>query len=231
MKRLFFVPLLLAGMCFSAAPAVHAATASADSVPAVSAPPRPSGTGLSAPDAERARGILAKVTEGFRALGAYGVSFEVASDEHAARGSYAVEGEKYYLVLGDAEVYCDGAVRYEVDNRRREVTIDVVDTESRNILNNPVRAFDFLDSEYTASLVGEQDGRAVIRLTPTPGNTSSAGNITLTVDTATMRPRSLAYDYDGEQVQVAVSAIAPLGKPLRAFSKDNYADYEFIDFR
>ena len=134
-------------------------------------------------------------------------------------------------MLGDAEVYCDGAVRYEVDNRRREVTIDVVDTDSRNILNNPVHAFDFLGSEYAASLVGEQEGRAVVRLTPTPGNTSSAGNIVLTVDTAAMRPVSLRYDYDGEQVQVSVLGIKPLETPLKAFAKDNYAGYEFIDFR
>jgi hypothetical protein len=159
------------------------------------------------------------------------VSFEVRSDEYVTRGRYAVEGEGYYLVLGDAEVYCDGAVRYEVDNRRREVTIDVVDTGSRNILNNPVHAFDFLGSEYAASLAGEQEGRAVVRLTPAPGNTSSAGNIVLTVDTAAMRPVSLRYDYDGEQVQVSVLGIKPLETPLKAFAKDNYAGYEFIDFR
>lgn len=183
------------------------------------------------PAADRAAGILAGVRDGFRALGAYGVSFEVRSDEYVTRGRYAVEGEGYYLVLGDAEVYCDGAVRYEVDNRRREVTIDVVDTDSRNILNNPVHAFDFLGSEYAASLVGEQEGRAVVRLTPAPGNTSSAGNIVLTVDTAAMRPVSLRYDYDGEQVQVSVLGIKPLETPLKAFAKDNYAGYEFIDFR
>lgn len=183
------------------------------------------------PAADRAAGILAGVSDGFRTLGAYGVSFEVRSDEYVTRGRYAVEGEGYYLVLGDAEVYCDGAVRYEVDNRRREVTIDVVDTDSRNILNNPVHAFDFLGSEYAASLVGEQEGRAVVRLTPAPGNTSSAGNIVLTVDTAAMRPVSLRYDYDGEQVQVSVLGIKPLETPLKAFAKDNYAGYEFIDFR
>ena len=166
------------------------------------------------PAADRAAGILAGVRDGFRALGAYGVSFEVRSDEYVTRGRYAVEGEGYYLVLGDAEVYCDGAVRYEVDNRRREVTIDVVDTDSRNILNNPVHAFDFLGSEYAASLAGEQEGRAVVRLTPAPGNTSSAGNIVLTVDTAAMRPVSLRYDYDGEQVQVSVLGIKPLETPL-----------------
>ena len=183
------------------------------------------------PAADRAAGILAGVRHGFRALGAYGVSFEVRSDEYVTRGRYAVEGEGYYLVLGDAEVYCDGAVRFEVDNRRREVTIDVVDTDSRNILNNPVHAFDFLGSEYAASLAGEQEGRAVVRLTPAPGNTSSAGNIVLTVDTAAMRPVSLRYDYDGEQVQISVLGIKPLETPLKAFAKDNYAGYEFIDFR
>ena len=183
------------------------------------------------PTADRAAGILAGVSDGFRTLGAYGVSFEVRSDEYVTRWRYAVEGEGYYLVLGDAEVYCDGAVRYEVDNRRREVTIDVVDTDSRNILNNPVHAFDFLGSEYAASLVGEQEGHAVVRLTPAPGNTSSAGNIVLTVDTAAMRPVSLRYDYDGEQVQVSVLGIKPLETPLKAFAKDNYAGYEFIDFR
>lgn len=183
------------------------------------------------PAADRAAGILAGVRDGFRALGAYGVSFEVRSDEYVTRGRYAVEGEGYYLVLGDAEVYCDGAVRYEVDNRRREVTIDVVDTDSRNILNNPVHAFDFLGSEYAASLVGEQEGHAVVRLTPAPGNTSSAGNIVLTVDTAAMRPVSLRYDYDGEQVGIAVLGVAPLDTPLKAFSKGDYKGYEFIDFR
>lgn len=189
------------------------------------------GAGPLPPAADRAAGILAGVRDGFRALGAYGVSFEVRSDEYVTRGRYAVEGEGYYLVLGDAEVYCDGAVRFEVDNRRREVTIDVVDTDSRNILNNPVHAFDFLGSEYAASLVGEQEGHAVVRLTPAPGNTSSAGNIVLTVDTAAMRPVSLRYDYDGEQVQVSVLGIKPLETPLKAFAKDNYAGYEFIDFR
>ena len=185
-----------------------------------------------APSADgRAAEILENLAAGFRALGAYGVTFEVSSDEYTTRGRYAVEGEKYYIAVGEAEVYCDGKIRYEVDNRRREVTIDVVDTGSRNILNNPVHAFDFLGSEYAASLAGEQEGRAVVRLTPAPGNTSSAGNIVLTVDTAAMRPESLRYDYDGEQVGIAVLGVAPLDTPLKAFSKGDYKGYEFIDFR
>ena len=216
MKRLLSLLLLLSAMqSVAAVPAAADVPAAANNVPA----------------AGRADAILAGVSDGFRALGAYGVSFEVRSDEYVTRGRYAVEGENYYLVLGDAEVYCDGAVRYEVDNRRREVTVTEVDTASRNILNNPVRAFDFLGSEYTPSLVSEADGRAVVRLTPAAGNDSPAGSVTVTVDTAAMRPLSLSYDYDGEQVRVGILGIAPLAGHVRLFDKNAYAGYEFIDFR
>jgi len=124
----------------------------------------------------RATEILERLAAGFRAMDGYGVKFGVVSGDYEARGSYVVEGDSYYLVLGDAEVFADGAVRREVDNRRREVTVTEVDTASRNILNNPVRAFDFLGSEYTPSLVSEADGRAVVRLTPAAGNDSPAGH-------------------------------------------------------
>ena len=111
----------------------------------------------------RATEILERLAAGFRAMDGYGVKFGVVSGDYEARGSYVVEGDSYYLVLGDAEVFADGAVRREVDNRRREVTVTEVDTASRNILNNPVRAFDFLGSEYTPSLVSEADGAADAR--------------------------------------------------------------------
>ena len=87
----------------------------------------------------RATEILERLAAGFRAMDGYGVKFGVVSGDYEARGSYVVEGDSYYLVLGDAEVFADGAVRREVDNRRREVTVTEVDTASRNILNNPVR--------------------------------------------------------------------------------------------
>ena len=173
----------------------------------------------------RATEILERLAAGFRAMDGYGVKFGVVSGDYEARGSYVVEGDSYYLVLGDAEVFADGAVRREVDNRRREVTVTEVDTASRNILNNPVRAFDFLGSEYTPSLVSEADGRAVVRLTPAAGNDSPAGDVTLTVDTATMRPRSLSYDYDGEQVLVNVLEVAPLAGHVRRFDKNAYGNF------
>ena len=181
--------------------------------------------------AGRATEILEKLSAGFRAMPGYSVDFEVSAGDYKSRGSYVVEGRCYYLALADAEVFADSVVRYEIDNRRREVTVTEVDAASRNILNNPVRAFDFLGSEYIPALVSEAGGRAVVRLTPAAGNDSPAGDVTLTVDTATMRPRSLSYDYDGEQVLVNVLEVAPLAGHVRRFDPKNYEGYEFIDFR
>ena len=82
------------------------------------------------------------------------------------------------------------------------MTIDDVDTSSRNLLSNPAHAFDFIGTQYAPSLVSDAEGRAVVRLTPTSADASPAGEILVTVDTAAMRPVSLRYDYDGEQVGI-----------------------------
>ena len=214
------VPAAAGDFVRSGVPAAAASPASSAAVAAL----EPSADG-------RAAEILEKLAAGFRALGAYGVTFEVSSDEYTTRGRYAVEGENYYIAVGEAEVYCDGKIRYEIDNRRREVTIDDVDTSSRNLLSNPAHAFDFIGTQYAPSLVSDAEGRAVVRLTPTSADASPAGEILVTVDTAAMRPESLRYDYDGEQVGIAVLGVAPLDTPLKAFSKGDYKGYEFIDFR
>ena len=180
----------------------------------------------------RAEEILGRVAERFRAMKDYTVRFEVAADEYRTPGSYAVRGGSYYLRLGDdAEVYSDGRLRYEVDNRRREVTVTEVNRASRNILDNPVQAFDFLGSEYDFSLEGESGGRATVWLVPTAENDTSAGVVTLVVDTSSMRPVSLAYDYDGERVGIRVTGIEPQSGHFRTFDRQAYGGYEFIDFR
>ena len=95
----------------------------------------------------------------------------------------------------------------------------------------PVFAFDFLDSEYAFTLEWERDGKACVRLTPTDGSNAASGEVTLTVDTASMRPLSLAYDYDGERVDISVEAIEPNADTYRAFDRKACDGYEFIDFR
>lgn len=182
--------------------------------------------------AGRAAEILERLAAEFRAMPGYGVDFAIEAGDYRAEGDYAVQGADYTLRVGDAEVYCDGKVRYEVDNERREVTIAEVDTTSRNLLNNPVRAFDFLGDDYRAELLSETGGRAVIRLRPVAAeDASAAGSITVTVNTASMHPVQLDYDYDGEQVRVVIRRVERRAEPLVRFDAERFKGYEFIDFR
>jgi len=181
--------------------------------------------------ADRAAEIVAGISAGFRAMRSYEVGFEVTMGEYRAAGSYAVEGEMYCLRLGDAEVYADGRNRYEVDHRRKEVTVGPMDAAARNILNNPAHAFDFLDGEYASSLLWERDGEAAVRLTPVAGSQAPAGDIMLVVATQTMRPHSIDYAFDGEHVGVRILTVTPLRGTLGSFDPAAFADYEWIDFR
>ena len=179
----------------------------------------------------RAAQIVAALAAEFRAMNSYEVAFEVAMGEHRIAGSYSVEGDCYHLSLGDAEVFADGTTRYEVDNRRREVTVVGLDSASRSLLENPVRAFDFLDSGYLPALSWEHDGLAAVSLTPVDGSGTLAGNIGLVVATKSMRPQSVVYDFDGEKIEVHILRIGEPRQAFRAFVRADYADYEWIDFR
>lgn len=179
----------------------------------------------------RAEELVAALSAQFRAMNSYEVAFEVVMGEHRLAGSYSVEGDRYCLTLGDAEVFADGTTRYEVDNRRREVTIVGMDPASRSLLENPVHAFDFLDSGYRPALSWEHDGEAAVSLTPVDGSGALAGRITVVVSTSSMRPRSVVYDFDGEKIEVHIDRIGPLVRPFRTFDRADFAAYEWIDFR
>nr|WP_290016500.1 hypothetical protein [uncultured Alistipes sp.] len=179
----------------------------------------------------RAEEVVAALSAQMRALEGYEIGFEVAMGEYRGTGSYFVSGDSYYLVMGDNEVFADGSTRFEVSNSRREIIVGETDAASRSLLDNPVRAFDFLDSEYAPSLLWERDGATAVQLTPTAGSGAPTGNITLVVATASLRPQSIVYDFDGGQVTVRILRFGPFAGPLRTFDRAAYPDYEWIDFR
>lgn len=179
---------------------------------------------------ERASELLRELAGEFRAMKSYTVAFTIAAGESDVAGSYTVQSGGYTLTIGDAEVFFDGKVRYEVDHARREVTINAVDTTSRNILDNPIGAFDFLDGAYRPTLLSDDGSEALVRLTPTDGE-SATGVVTVRLELHPVRPQSLAYDYDGEQVTVSVRSIEPFAGKLRRFDPKSCAGYEMIDFR
>lgn len=177
----------------------------------------------------RGKQLVTALSEKFRAMKSYGVNFSVDAGTQQMQGNYAVEGEAYTLNIGTAEVFCDGALRYEIDKQRKEITLDRVDKSSRNILSNPIRAFDFLDSDYTARLLWEHGGEAAICLMPQSGG--GKGTITVTLAVQSMLPHELQYNFEGEQIRVKIEKVSPLTRSITRFDRANYPNYEMIDFR
>lgn len=183
---------------------------------------------------DSAKVLIGRLSEKIRAMENYEVEFNVKSGDQTIKGYYAVSGEKYYISIGDAEVYCDGGARYEVNPQNKEVTVDAVDTKSHNILTNPTRAFDFIDGEFTFATVGTADGATTVKLTSTAEN-AALGTIFVTIDNATAQPRSLTYDVDGDQIVVEIASldemVGMVDISMFTFDKGNYRGYEIVDFR
>lgn len=183
---------------------------------------------------DSAKVLIGRLSEKIRAMENYEVEFNVKSGDQTIKGYYAVSGEKYYISIGDAEVYCDGSARYEVNPQNKEVTVDAVDTKSHNILTNPTRAFDFIDGEFTFATVGTADGATTVKLTSTAEN-AALGTIFVTIDNATAQPRSLTYDVDGDQIVVEIASldemVGMVDISMFTFDKGNYRGYEIVDFR
>lgn len=181
-----------------------------------------------------AKALISRLSEQMRSMENYEVSFTVNSGDQKIKGYYAVSGEKYYISIGDAEVFCNGGARYEVNPQNKEVTVDAVDTKSHNILTNPTRAFDFIDGEFAFEMFGTNNGITTIKLTSTAEN-AALGVIFVAMDAATAQPRSLTYDVDGAQIAIEVASIDELTGmvdiSMFTFDKNNYRGYEIVDFR
>ena len=163
-----------------------------------------------------------------QALEPYEATFVMEGEGLSVVGSYAVEGSRYRITLPEAAVWGEEGLRYEVDHRRRTITLMPVDTTSRNLLDNPSRAFDFVAADYQMELVKVLDQEVQLRLT------SEADPLTmiyLTLDRSTARPRAVRYEIDGIGVDLRLTALQPATKPLPKFAPGDYAEYEVVDFR
>ena len=178
---------------------------------------------------ERSQGVLRSVAEYVRALGAYDAEFDVAAGEYRAKGRYGVAGDAYHIKLDQAEVYSDGKVRYEVDHERKEVNIDVMDLQNRNILDNPTRCFDFVGADYSAMVYTEAVGEITLLLRA--NDTSIEGDIYLTVAKNTGRPRKIVYVLYDDRIEVNITSLERRKDAVAMYDASRYKDYEIVDFR
>lgn len=179
--------------------------------------------------AEGERELLGRVADYVAALGNYEVEFNVAAGDYTSQGRYLVWGDAYYILLDKAEVYSDGKLRYEIDRERKEVNIDNIDLQSRNILDNPTRCFDFVDDEYSSQILKRECGIVTVRLVAR--DEQLEGEILLRVDEMTGRPLGVEYHLYEDSIQIDISSIKSTKNKIMTFKKSDYKDYDIVDFR
>ena len=172
---------------------------------------------------------LMRVAKYVKSLGCYEVSFALSAGEYSAKGYFRVDGDNYYMSVGNAEVYSDGKVRYEVDNERKEINIDNVDLTNRNVLDNPTRCFDFVGSDYAVKSEVSSAGRSKVCLSAEDKDIE--GVITLSSDEKTGRPVGLVYELYDERVTIDVVSIGSAKERVKRFNQSAYRGYEVVDFR
>lgn len=160
----------------------------------------------------------------------YTLAATVAMEGDELGGIFMVEGDGYYLTLGTMEVYSDGKLRYEVNNERKEVTIDRVDLTSRDILTNPTNAFRFAREEFSSAIVADKDGEVVLSLTPREDIGITDIELTLRRDAnGVVTPLAVRYNYDGDVIHVAL-AMRPADATLPRWDKAAYRAYDIVSF-
>ena len=161
----------------------------------------------------------------------YAMHIEVSMDDEPMEGYFMVDGDGYYITLGVMEVYSDGKLRYEVNNERKEATIDSVDLSSCDLLTNPTNAFGFVDEEFAISIVASSESECVLSLVPRD-DAMGVTEILLALERSGSRvvPQSITYDYDGERIDIALKSADVAEKSLPRWDKDAYRAYDVVSF-
>lgn len=161
----------------------------------------------------------------------YAMHIEVSMDDEPMEGYFMVDGDGYYITLGVMEVYSDGKLRHEVNNERKEVTVDGVDLTTVDLFTNPTKAFDFVGDEFAVSIVESDAKVCVLSLVPRDDAMGvSAIGVTLVRDGSGVVPRSISYDYDGVRIDIATRIADADARVLPRWKKDDYRGYDIVSF-
>ena len=160
----------------------------------------------------------------------YALFMRVDAYGEQMNGYFMVEDDSYYIQLGIMEVYSDGKLRYEINNERKEVTEDRVNLSSRDLLTNPTRAFEFVEEEFTASISENIHNGVILKLEPKQSADITAVYVSVVWRDGRIVPLSIKYDYDGEEVAIALIMSDVATAVMPRWSVDTYKTYDMVSF-
>lgn len=161
----------------------------------------------------------------------YALFMRVDAYDEEIKGYFMVEEDSYYIQLGVMEVYSNGKLRYEINNERKEVTEDRVDLSSVDLLTNPTRAFEFVADEFTATIDDNIHNGVILKLVPKEDIGITAIYVSVVNDgEGNITPLAIKYDYEGDEVAIALIMADAEGSVLPRWNKSAYSGYDIVSF-
>ena len=160
----------------------------------------------------------------------YALFMKVDAYGEQMNGYFIVDKDSYYIQLGAMEVYSDGKLRYEVNNQRKEVTEDRVNLDSRDLLTNPTRAFAFVEEEFKATISESIHNGVILKLIPKQDADITAVYVSVVWRDNRIIPLAIKYDYDGEEVAIALVMADVDSAVMPRWNKSNYKTYDMVSF-
>lgn len=160
----------------------------------------------------------------------YALYMKVKAYGEEMNGYFMVDKDSYYIQLGIMEVYSDGELRYEVNNERKEVTEDRVNLDSRDLLTNPTRAFEFVEEEFTATISQTIHNGVILKLVPKHSADITAVYVSVVWKDNRIIPLAIKYDYDGEEVAIGLVMAEAESAVLPRWRKSAYKTYDMVSF-
>ncbi|MBQ5669295.1 MAG: hypothetical protein IIV29_01220 [Tidjanibacter sp.] len=178
--------------------------------------------------------ILSQMGAKLNAMGAYRIDFELemptATD--TSKGYCVVEGERYVISIEDLSQGCDGQTQWTLNGQNREATFDTPRTDSRNLFDNPTKAFDFSEELFAVeSVTTNKNGDWQLVLLPAEGVLDGIERVVVRVDKKSLLPTALGYDMAGIGLWINIAKIAPTSTTPTIFTPTIPEGYEVIDFR
>ncbi len=178
---------------------------------------------------EPAADLLRRMERRLSEIGRYSVRFEMVYDDVSSVGEYRVDGDDFYIHVGDVEVYSAGGVKYEVDASKREIVVDAADTGVADIVSNPAHGISAMVESFDASFVDE-GGRRAVKLVPKDPSAVSE-TVFVIPDASGELPSEIIYSSGSGNIRLKLVEIRRSESDIPRFDKASYGGYEVVDFR
>jgi outer membrane lipoprotein-sorting protein len=178
--------------------------------------------------------LLGKLSEQLAAMGSYRIDFELEMPTATAtsKGYCVVSGERYKIAIEDLMQGCDGTLLWMQNGTTREVTLDHPNKQSRNLFDNPTKAFDFAEELFEVeSITANAGGRWQLVLLPAEGVLDGIERVVVDVDKKSGFPTRLGYDMSGVGLWINIVKIGSVDTSPDDFSMEVPGGFEVIDFR